>query len=77
MSNNNTLTVTISYEDRDDLLIKDIMDNFSSGAQEGCARVYAVSREDLFEKIEAIEEILDDWDSTSSDKCYMIKEVLR
>lgn len=82
MKKNNTLTIALTYEDKDDPLIKAIMDNFASDAQEGCARVYAISQEDLFGKVEAIEEILDDWGSTeygttSGDKVDMIREVLR
>lgn len=81
MKTSNTLTIALTYEDKNDPLIKAIMDNFASDAQEGCARVYAVSREDLFGKVEAIEEILDDWGSseygtTASDKVDLIREVL-
>lgn len=81
MKTDNTLTIALTYENKDDPLIKAIMDNFASVVQGGCARVYAVSREDLFGKVEAIEEILDDWGSseygtTASDKLYMIREVL-
>ena len=76
MEKNNTLTIALTYENKDDPFVRDIMENFLS-AQDNCARVYAVSREDLFAKIEAIEGILDDWDSTASDKLYMIGEVLR
>lgn len=77
MKKSSTLTIALTYENKDDPLVRDIMENFASDAQEGCARVYAISREDLFGKVEAIEEILDDWEITSSDKLYMIGEVLR
>lgn len=76
MKTDNILTIALTYENKDDPLIKAIMDNFASDAQEGCVGVYAVSREDLFAKIERIEGILDDWESTASDKLDMIREVL-
>ena len=81
MSNNNTLTIALTYENKGDPLVRDIMENFIS-AQDNCAKVYAVENGDLFARIEAIEEILDDWGSseygtTASDKLYMIGEVLR
>ncbi|APC44484.1 hypothetical protein [Pseudoalteromonas phage PH357] len=81
MKKNNTLTIALTYENKDDSLVIDIIDNFASDAQEGCTRVYAVSREDLFGKVEAIEGILDDWESaeygtTASDKVDLIREVV-
>lgn len=76
MKKNNTLTIALTYENKDDPLVRDIMENFLS-AQDNCAKVHAVAHEDLFAKIERIEEILDDWDSTANDKLYMIGEVLR
>lgn len=81
MKTNNTLTIALTYENKDDPFVRDIMENFLS-AQDNCANVYAVEKGDLFAKIEAIEEIINDWDSseygtTASDKLDMIGEILR
>ena len=72
----NKLTVTLEYENKDDPLVKQLMENFASDKNEkGAAVVYAMAREDLFQKIETIEEIIGDWDMTSSEKLSMIREV--
>lgn len=71
------LTVTLEYENKDDPLVKQLMENFASDKNvKGAAVVYAMAREDLFQKMETIEEILDDWDMTSSEKLSMILEVM-
>jgi|TARA_A100001391_G_scaffold109960_1_gene73867 hypothetical protein len=71
------LTVTLEYENKDDPLVKQLMENFASDRNEkGGAIVYAMAREDLFQKIETIEEVLGDWDMTSGEKLSMIREVL-
>ena len=76
MKKNNTLTIALTYENKDDSLVRDIMDNFASDAQEGCARVYAVSREDLFGKVEAIEDIINNFEYDPDDEVFWIQEVL-
>lgn len=73
----NKLTVTLEYENKDDPLVKQLMNNFASDVNvKGAAIVYAMAREDLFQKLEDIEAIIDDWDMTSSEKLDMIREVM-
>ena len=70
------LTVTLEYENKDDPLVKQLMENFvSDKSEKGAAVVYAMAREDLFQKIEIIEEILDNRGIYSSEKLSMIQEV--
>ena len=71
------LTVTLEYENKDDPLVKQLMENFASDKSEkGAAVVYAIAREDLFQKLEDIEAIIGDWDMTSGEKLDMIRVVL-
>lgn len=75
MKTNNTLTIALTYENKDDSLVRDIMDSFLS-AQDNCAKVYAVEKGDLFAKIEAIEEIINNFEYDPDDKVFWIQEVL-
>ena len=75
MKKNNTLTIALTYENKDDSLVRDIMESFLS-AQDNCAKVYAVGKGDLFAKIERIKDIINNFEYDPDDKVFWIQEVL-
>jgi hypothetical protein len=75
----NRLTIALEYTDKDHPLIKSIMDNMMNNVvedTEDSVKVYAMAREDLFDKIERLEEVLEDSDLTNTDKYYFIEEII-
>lgn len=72
----NKLTIALEYTDNNAPLVKQLMDNFVDNKGDS-VQVFAMSHGDLFKQIEAIEEILEDYDMTSSEKLEMISEILK
>ena len=72
----NKLTIALEYSEKNHPLVKQIMDNFCDNRGDS-VQVFAMSHGDMFKQIEAIEEILEGCDMTSSEKLDMISEILK
>ena len=72
----NKLTIALEYAESNHPLVKQLMDNFCDNKGDG-VQVFAMSHGDMFEQIESIEKILEDYDMTSSVKLDIISEILK
>ena len=72
----NKLTIALEYSDKNHPLVKQLMDNFMDNNGDG-VQVFAMSHGDMFEQIESIEEIIEDYDMSFNVKLELIREILK
>ena len=72
----NKLTIALEYSEKNHPLVKQLMDNFVDNNGDS-VQVFAMSHGNMFEQIESIEEIIEDFDMTSSEKLERISEILK
>jgi len=72
----NKLTIALEYSEKNHPLVKQLMDNFVDNEGDG-VQVFAISHGDMFEQIESIEEIIEDYDMSFNVKLELIREILK
>lgn len=72
----NKLTIALEYSEKNHPLVKQLMDNFMDNKGDG-VQVFTMSNGDMFEQIESIEEILEDYDMSFNVKLELIREILK
>ena len=72
----NKLTITLEYGEKNHPLVKQLMDNFCDNKGDS-VQVFAMSHGDMFEQIESIEKILENYDMSFNVKLELIREILK
>ena len=72
----NKLTIALEYAESNHPLVKQLMDNFCDNKGDS-VQVFAMSHGDMFEQIESIEEIIEDYDMSFNVKLELIREILK
>ena len=72
----NKLTIALEYAESNHPLVKQLMDNFCDNRGDS-VQVFAMSHGDMFEQIESIEKILENYDMSFNVKLELIREILK